>query len=287
MKKRVAIVVFFCLGLAGCSGTTFLYNRLHIVLPWMLGSYVDLDREQKDYLKAELKPFLYWHRMEELPRYVQIIDQMEASLDEQVTPEEMAAIVRSFEEAWARLEGRGLELMMDLGERLSDEQMQDFLDSLDEQQAEYQEKYLERSDEEYYEDAYENFVDSAQDFMGRLSAEQKEAIRAGVGRLIRSDSIWVEERAAWNRRLADILDRDPGWQQEMRDAVASRERDISPAYRETYLNNSAALQETLADLLNSRSEAQDRKLRKTLDAYRDDFESLVEQGADKPQPIAS
>ena len=134
MKKRVAIVVFFCLGLAGCSGTTFLYNRLHIVLPWMLGSYVDLDREQKDYLKAELKPFLYWHRMEELPRYVQIIDQMEASLDEQVTPEEMAAIVRSFEEAWARLEGRGLELMMGLGERLSDEQMQDFLDSLDELQ---------------------------------------------------------------------------------------------------------------------------------------------------------
>ena len=281
MIKRILLIALATLFLAGCSGTTFVYNRLHILLPWMLGSYVDLDSGQKAYLKEELGPFLYWHRMEELPSYIEIIDKMESSLDGTVQTEDMSGIVRDFELAWARIEGRGLELMMGLGEQLSDEQMADFLDSLDEEQAEYHDKYLDRSEEEYYEDAYENFVDSAQDFMGRLSKEQKAGIRAGTAQMRRSDFIWVEERRAWNERLAEILAREPGWQQELREAVASRERDISPDYRETYLHNSQVLQQTLVDLLNSRSESQDKRLRRKLNDYRRDFQELVEQGADK------
>ncbi|MEM1111808.1 MAG: DUF6279 family lipoprotein [Pseudomonadota bacterium] len=278
MKKRAVILCLGLLVLSGCSGTTFLYNRLNIILPWMLGDYVDLDREQKSYFKTELEPFLEWHRMDELPRYATLLSQMDSVLDDAVTEDEIQGIVTDFEAAWLRLETRGLELLIGLGEQLSDEQMNQFLDALDEEQESYGEKYLSRSDEEYYEDARDSFIDTAEDFMGRLSREQKSLIESGVGALLRSDDIWVQERGAWNERLAVILQRAPGWQQALRDAVAARERDISPDYRDTYRHNSAALQATLVDLMNSRSAAQDRKLRKKLAGYREDFEELNEQG---------
>jgi hypothetical protein len=277
--RKFGLSVLILLLLSGCSSTTFVYNRLNIILPWMLNGYVDMDSGQKTFLKGELQPFLDWHRMQELPAYVDIIDSMEVMLDEPVTVEHMAALVADFEQSWERLEERGLALLMGLGEQLDDEQIAEFMASLQEEQEEYQEKYLDRSDEEYYEESYENFADAAEDFLGKLSPEQKSALKLQVAQLQRSDHIWVQERAAWNTRLEQILQREPGWQQQLLDAVASRQRDISPEYRATYLHNSSALQLALVDLLNSRSEAQDRRVRKVLGKYRRDFETLVEQGA--------
>ncbi len=278
--KRVFLICLFMVTLAGCSSTTFLYNRLDFILPWLLGDYVRLDSAQKVYLKQQLDPFLDWHREEELPRYIDLIEQIERTLDDPVTVTQVEAIVAEFERAWARVERRGVGLLLDLGERLDDEQMAEFLDALFEKQQELQEKYLERSDEEYYKDAYDNFTDSAQDFLGRLSSEQKLAIEQGIAGLWRSDHAWISERAAWNERLSSILQREPGWQDALWAALARREQDISPEYRETYLHNSAHLQGVLVNLLNSRTEAQDRRLRRELADYREDFARLVEQSRD-------
>ena len=64
---RRLLTALLVLLLTGCS-TTFLYNRLNIILPWYMGTYVDLDRQQRDYLDELLDPFLTWHREEELAR---------------------------------------------------------------------------------------------------------------------------------------------------------------------------------------------------------------------------
>ena len=174
--------------IGGCSSTTFVYNRLDFILPWYLDDYVELDRAQETFLDEQLQPFLAWHRSEELPRYTQILDDIARRLDGPLTGQDVAAISLEFEQAWFRLEGRSLEWLLALGERLTEEQVQQFLDELWEQQEEYQKKYLERSDREYHEDSYDSLLDSVQDYLGRLDKPRNNYCRLRVTELLRSDS---------------------------------------------------------------------------------------------------
>ena len=54
---RKVISALLLLMLTGCSGTTFVYNRLDFLIPWYVGKYVDLTRLQKQLLDEQLDPF--------------------------------------------------------------------------------------------------------------------------------------------------------------------------------------------------------------------------------------
>ena len=270
----VLLLVF----LTACSSTTFVYNRLDFLLPWYLGDYVELEREQKKQLGSLLDPFLQWHRAEELPQYLQLLQEAESKLDGPLTAADIESISLSFEAAWLRLESRALEWLMELGEELSDEQIAGFITELRDKQSEYEEKYLTRTDEEYHEEAYENLRDSLQDYMGRLGSEQRELLRASSLELLRSDGVWLTERAAWIDMLERVLRREPGWQQALREAIASRDDTVSAAYRDTYAHNAGVIYATLAEVINSRSEKQDRRLRSEIGGLERDLETLIEQG---------
>jgi len=276
--KRLALALSFPLLLGACSSTTFVYNRLDFILPWYLDDYVDINREQKTSLDASLKPFLHWHRVVELPHYVQIITGIEENLDYAVTPDMVGQTLSEIEQAWLRLEGEALGWMFMLGERLSDEQIEAFLTVLHEKQEEYEEEYLDRSDEEYLEDSYDNFEDGLQDYLGRLDKNQRATLKQASAELQRMDVLWLEERAVWLAKLGEQLEREPGWQQRLREQKAAREESYSPQYRERYAHNLEVIKEAVATVINGRSDTQNRRLRKKLKDLREDFEILIAQG---------
>ena len=269
--------MLLCL-LAACSSTTFVYNRLDSILPWYLDDYVDLNNTQDRQLDEMLAPFLAWHRQQELPRYVALLEQVEADLDGPVSAAEVAGIYAGIEDAWLRLQDKSLDWLLALGASLSDEQVQEFLEELNERQEEYEEEYLERSDLEYREDSYESLVDSMQDYLGRLNDAQRERLRAASLELRRSDSIWLQERAAWLQRLDVLMQRQPGWQQRVREAIALRDETVSEQYNATYEHNLEVIFSAIAAVLDSRSEKQDRRLRAELRDLREDLQTLMEQG---------
>lgn len=262
---------------AGCSSTTFLYNRLDFIVPWYMGSYVDLNRGQKDYLDELLQPFLEWHRREELPVYLEIIEDMEIAIDSDLSAEDVSSFALRFEAAWFRLEEKGLEWLFDLGERLSDEQVDRFIQELWKRQEEYEEKYLDRSDADFHRESYENLRDSLQDYMGRLNEEQRQLLQAAGGELVRSDNAWLAERATWLERLEVFLQRDPGWQEAIREALDKRNETVSEDYQQTYQHNLQVIAEAVADTINGRTEKQDKRLRRKLSGFREDLETLIQQ----------
>jgi hypothetical protein len=275
---RRTLLVCTVLLLSACSSTTFVYNRLDFILPWYLDDYAELDREQEQYLDGLLSPFLAWHRSVELPRYVKVLEDIEVSLDQPLTADVVAAISIEFENAWFRLEGEALDWLLDLGAKLSDEQIQGFLAELQEQQQEYEEKYLTRSDEEFHEESYDNLQDTMQDYLGRLNRAQRDLLRDTGNGLLRSDRTWLSERAAWLEKLTILLEREPGWQQRVREAIAARNENVSPEYLRIYEHNLRLIHSAIAELLNSRTEKQDRRLRRKLSELREDLETLIAQG---------
>ena len=264
--------------LGACSGTTLLYNRLDFLVPWYVDDYAELNGEQETYLEELLTPFLAWHRAQELPSYVKILGDIEASLDEPETQAGVEAIFAEFERAWLRLEGEALDSLLDLGAQLSDTQLDGFLEVLWEQQDEYKEEYLERSDDEFYEDSYDNLKDNAKEYLGALSDKQRNVLRESSSKLLRSDEEWLRERADWFKQLEVILKRGPQWQQRVRAAVAARRDKFSPEYVRIYENNSAVIADAIARLLNLRTERQDRHVRSKLSDLREDFETLIAEG---------
>ena len=63
------------------------------------------------------------------------------------------------------------------------------------------------------------------------------------------------------------------------EALREREQTTSAEYQAVYDHNIQAIYRALAKLANSRSEKQDRRLRKELDDLREDIESLIAKGS--------
>ena len=288
MAKRVTMVAIRVVGiacllcLAACSSTTFVYNRLDTILPWYVDDYVDLDAPQQRMLDQTLQPFLSWHRQQELPRYVELLDEIEANLDHPLTPRRLGEIYSDMEVAWSRLEEESLDWLLELGTALSDEQVQEFLTYLQDRQLEYEKEYLTRSEADYREESYESLADSLGDYLGRLTPGQRDRLRRASTALERSDKVWLQERQVWIERLVVLLRRTPGWQQRVRDAVARRGETVSPRYRKVYAYKLQLIFEATADVLNSRTEKQDHFLRAELAGLRGDLQQLIAQGAAAP-----
>lgn len=275
--RRVCIIG--CLLLLGaCSSTNFVYNRLDFLIPWYVDDYVDLNAQQKSYLGKEIPPFLAWHRSEELPDYLKILEGIEDNLSRPQTPEMFVAVFGDAETAWLRLESKGLDWMLGLGAQLSDEQIVQLMEKLWETQVEYKEKYLERTDEEFFEETYEESIENAREYLGSLSDEQRKLLKEFSRSMQRSDSYWLQERAQWLTELTVLLERKPGWQQRVRDAIAVRRDNPSPEYRKVYDHNLNAVFEVIAKLLNGRSEQQDEHLRGRLSFLGEDLEALIAEG---------
>ena len=274
---RVWVVIALFV-VSACSSTTYVYNRLDFLLPWYMDDYVDLDAEQEAYLDELLVPFLAWHRAHELPVYLTALNRIEDSLNQPLTAEIVGTLFTEFELAWLRLQSEGLERLLDLGASLSDEQIAAFLEALWEQQREFEEEYLERDEEEFFEDNADNTRDTFQDYLGKLSDDQKQWVRDGSRRLLRSDQVWLKERAQWLTELGILLTREPGWQERVRVAVSAKNNTMTPEYQRIYEHNMDAIYQLAAQVLNARSERQSRHLRGKLADVREDLETLIAQG---------
>lgn len=287
--RLLALAVLLAL-LTACSARVFFYNRAHFLVNWYVGDYVDLTREQKQQLDQWLNPFLEWHRRTELPRYLALLDRGEQMLEGGLTLEELRQATAEVERAANRVQTRSLDWMLPLGATLTDEQVDEFLANFQEKHEEWEEKYLERDLEEYREDAYDRLLDNCQDYLGRLSRDQRETLREGVARLRRSDRLWLAEHDRWADQLRTLLQREPGWQQRVREALAERWEMASEGYKQAYEHNLSVIQATLLAVINSRSERQDRRLRKEMGKLRKDLLALSQQGLDTaalpPAPVS-
>lgn len=264
--------------LTACSSTSFFYNRLHILLPWYLDGYVELNREQELYLDQLLTSYLQQHRSEELPRYAAMIDQATALLDKEISATDIAGLYRQAEEAGERLQNGALDWMLELGAELSDAQIGEFLQELQNKQNEYEEKYLERDDKEFKKDVYDSLRKNSANYLGRLSSDQRERLKLASQQLQRSDALWLQNRQRWIDNLQQLLERKPGWQDQLRVALAQRGENSDPRYRQVNEHNLLVIQTALAELLNSRTEKQDTHLRKELQTLRQELVTLIEQG---------
>jgi len=271
LKKFALIALIF---LTGCSSTTFVYNRIDYLLPWYFASYVDLSRDQKNYLDELLIPFFSWHRHEELPRYAEIINSVEGLLDSEVKVENIALITLDVEESWFRLEDGLLLRIIPLAKDLTDEQINNFLQVMQTKTIESENKYLKRNDQAYQKDNYNRLRKNLRRFIGTMSKDQLDLVKIASKNMRRTDTEWIQNRKKLVANLSSILQRKEGWQKHFT-KITHRDDLVSENYRNTYAYNIDLTHNLIAAILNTRTKKQDKKLRAQLSKYQADIETLI------------
>ena len=281
---------FLLLTLTGCSATQFIYNRVDVLVRWYLDDYVSIDRDQRVQFDERLDIFLEWHRREELPEYVVLIDDALTILDNGVSLSAARDMADRIELAASRFQDPFLELLLSTGRDLRQEQRVEFIDNMMAKQGEFEADRLARSDDEYREDLEKRFDKQLSRYMGPLTSVQTDRIAAGVADMTRLDRFWLEDRRVWIEALSDILLlAEDDWPDQVRALIAGREGALLPTYREGIDHNGEVILQLSRDVLISRTEKQDRKLRGKLLALRDDLAALAAQDAstlnDNPERV--
>ena len=273
MKK---ILLFSLIFLVGCSSTTFIYNRIDFLLPWYLESYVDLNQEQRQKLNELLEPFFEWHREEELPKYVKIIEDFESILDEKIELASIEAITHEVEQSWFRLEDNMIAWVIPMTSELSNEQITEFLQTMQTKTAQNENKYLSRNLQTYQNDNYKRIRKNLRRFIGGMNKDQLDLIDIASKEMIRVDGQWIDNRKALIENLKVILKRGDGWELDL-EKITHRDDKVASNYRRTYSHNIAVNERLFVEILNSRTEKQDKKLRSQLLRYKTDIKTLIAQ----------
>ena len=270
LKKAALILVLF---LGGCSSITFIYNQFDNLFPWYLQSYVDLDRDQKKYLDELLTPFFQWHRVEEMPKYAQIIGALELAINDEIDIESIALITHNVEESWFRLEDQMIMWATPLARELSDEQINKFIQVLKTKTTQSEKKLLARNDQVYQSDSYKSLRKNLRRFMGSLTKDQLDLVKITSQEMRRVDAERIQSRKAFNEKLSLILQREQGWEERLK-KITHNDELVAENYQSTYAFNTDLIQQLLVAILNSRNDKQDKKLRTQLSRYKADINSL-------------
>ena len=271
LKKAALILVLF---LGGCSSITFIYNQFDNLFPWYLQSYVDLDRDQKKYLDELLTPFFQWHRVEEMPKYAQIIGDLELAINDEIDIESIALITHNVEESWFRLEDQMIMWATPLARELSDEQINKFIQVLKTKTTQSEKKLLARNDQVYQSDSYKSLRKNLRRFMGSLTKDQLDLVKITSQEMRRVDAERIQSRKAFNEKLSLILQREQGWEERLK-KITHNDELVAENYQSTYAFNTDLIQHLLVAILNSRNDKQDQKLRTQLARYKADINSLA------------
>ncbi len=276
-RRALLGCMLFVAILSGCSATQFIYNRVDILIRWYLDDYVSLDRDQQARFTTRLDALLEWHRLEELPVYVVLLDDALVILDNGVSLDATRAMAARIESAAIRLQDRFFELLLSTGEDLTPAQRAGFIETLWAKQEEFEADRLARDDAEYRDDLEARFDKQLRRYLGPLTDEQKSRLRQGVAAMTRLDHYWLQDRRVWISALSEILLSDePNWVEPVRALIASRDEALLPEYRDGIDHNGEVILQLSRDVLLLRSDKQDKKLRARLTALRDDLAALSE-----------
>lgn len=277
---RAACVIFLCGTLAACSTTRFAYNQLDWIVVWYLNGYFSLDEAQETQLRDAVARNLEWHRQTQLPTYAEFARALAGDADGTVTAETLELRYETMIEFWDAMIDHALPDVSAFFLALSDEQVDEFIENLEENNQELWDEYAGETPEERIERRERAAFKGFKRVIGRLTDDQKELIRSYMSNMHDVSEYWIESRRQWQLDFRDlIIERppEPAFSERLEAMMMDPNRTDDSAYREkveenrqTFMAMTVALSAILTD--EQRERFSDRMMK-----FARDFEVLAVQ----------
>jgi hypothetical protein len=278
VKKYLLVLCLMCLTISGCS-SKFAYNNIDWLMYWYIDDYIELDKQQKSTLDPKVQQWLAWHRSEQLQQYRTQLQTLKQQISAGVvTPAQWLAHMDGAKQHWTSLRDEISPALISLVPQLSDKQITSLFDTLEEKNRDRILEREEKTPHQLWVKQVEDIQQQAREFIGRLTAQQKNLIEDYAQRFESNFEHWIRYRRDIQRdaRILMLQHRhEVDFQSKLLDLIRHPENYQAAAFRQKSALNSQIYSELLAALSQSLSQKQRTKAIKELQDMIDDITDLM------------
>lgn len=175
-----AAILLLLLALAGCSVMKVSYNNAQELAYWWLNSYVHFSDAQKPVIKAELATLHDWHRFNEIPAYIQILESAQKKVMHDITSDQVCLVAQNVRERFRVLNMQFEPIIEKLSFSLTHEQLELIQNHFERNNEKWHKDWLEGTQAERDEYRLELAIKRAEKFYGRLSNKQRDILKENI-----------------------------------------------------------------------------------------------------------
>ena len=188
--------------LSACSAIKLGYNNIDDVAYWWLDGYVDFGDEQSTRVREDLARLHRWHRAQELPQLVTLLQGIERIAPNDITAAQACAVVDQVNLRIDALAERAEPAVVTLAAGLGPDQLQHLERKYQKNNADYRKDWIRPTPAEQAEKRFQQFVERSEMIYGKLDEPQRAVLRRQAAQSIFDPARALAER---QRRQADIL----------------------------------------------------------------------------------
>lgn len=175
--QYVFIILVFGLT-TSCGFVKTAYNNAPAAASWWLDDYFDFTQSQQAVLKPALHQVHDWHRQQQLPVYVAILqDLQQRMMQEQISAAVACESIAQIKTSLSELQLESIPMVLALAPLLSDKQLQYLQKKLDKRARKWQDEWLQASPGEQRAVRLEKIEDLAEKIYGSLEATQRQLLQ--------------------------------------------------------------------------------------------------------------
>lgn len=199
---RIIVLLVLAAALGGCSAIKLGYNNLDQVAYWWLDSYVDFADDQSMRVREDLGRLQAWHRVQELPRLIALLQEVESLAPGEVSAQQVCAFVPKLRERVNAVTDRAEPAVVTLALGLAPEQLAHLERKYTDNNQRFTKEWVRLDRAELIDKRFKQFVERSEMFYGNLEEPQRAALRQQLDRSIFDPRRLLAER---QRRQQDAL----------------------------------------------------------------------------------
>lgn len=199
---HTASLMFLLLALSGCNAVKVGYNNAQELTYWWLNSYVQFTDAQKPVIKAELATLHDWHRFNEIPVYIKLLETTQKKVLHNSSSKEICSVVEDVRERMRILNLQTEPIVEKLAPTLNHEQLEHMQRHFDRNNAKWRKDWLDGSQQERDEHRLKLAIKRAEMFYGRINDAQRKILQENISISTFNADTSYDERL---RRQADAI----------------------------------------------------------------------------------
>lgn len=269
LASIVAIFIF-----TGCVFQTT-YNQLDWATVFTIDRYVSLTSAQKKTTEADMVKLLTWHKANEIPKLKKVMETIDSYPSSQITPAQLygqwEAIESSLWRTYYQLEPYAYTFLTSL----DDDQADELLTYLNKKYQKRVDKYKKRSQKDKDKRDLKNFTELVEYWIGDLTDQQTELLKQWVKNTQHNYSQEVAQYMLDTIANFDsVFDKHPdeaAYRQQFSKIYQQAQLGMPASLEQGLLSNKKGKAEVLSQILHTLTPKQEKKYRKRLKEWRDNF----------------
>ncbi|GHW51005.1 putative lipoprotein [Vibrio cholerae] len=270
-------VLLLCTLLVGCA-TKFVYHNLDWFVIDYAEDFVDLNKQQKTLIKQTMPSLQSWHRAQELPDYLAMMDELSALSLREVTVEQVAQYQEKMRLYYQRLVIKLLPDVSRLAATLSEEQTEQFMQAFIKRHDKFAKKFIKMDERELRDFYQERIKDRLEDWLGPLNKSQQELVKVWSNNIQPTANDWIGFQTTMREQVRTLLQQrtqPEAFQAQLESLLLNPEQHYGMILKAKLSYNRELGQRYVVQILQSSSDKQQQHWRDELADWRERVSDLL------------